>query len=138
MKKILPVLLLAFLAGKIATAQTTDTARWRNIIFTKAEYNPVYKGGDTAWIQFLNKNLNYPQEAMDKEQQGTIMVQFIVETDGKISDIKAITSPAKSLVKEAIRIVQLSDGNWEPAIQNGVKVRCYAKRPIQFKIVGGF
>ena len=133
MKKSLFILLPFFFVAFAATAQV-DPAKDPSVVYTKAEHMPAYKGGDSAWFRFLQKNLNYPVEAQNKEQQGTVMVGFIVDTTGKLSAVEAITKPAKSLVEEAIRIIKLSDGNWEPATQNGYKVRCYAKKPITFKL----
>ena len=134
MKKILFLLLMLCLAGKVLTAQTTTIDNDTTRVFTKAEKAPMFKGGDTAWIQFLNKNLHYPPEAIDNEMKGTVIVGFIVNRDGTLSNIEAISSPGKPLSAEGIRILTLSSGNWLPATQNGQAVRCYAKKPIQFRL----
>jgi TonB family protein len=147
MKKTVFLLLLAFLSAKALTAQTTppskdssakstvvDIYNDPSIVFTKTEVPPMFKGGDTAWIHFLNKNLHYPPEAIDKEMKGDVIVQFIVGKDGTLSDVQAISSPGKPLSAEAIRILKLSSGNWLPAFQNGRTVKCYAKKTIQFRL----
>ncbi len=94
----------------------------------------MFKGGDAAWIHFLNKNLKYPVEAIDNEMKGTVIVGFIVNRDGTLSNIEAISSPGKPLSAEAIRILKLSSGNWLPAFQNGRTVKCYARKLIQFRL----
>jgi protein TonB len=105
--------------------------------FTKVEIEAEFPGGDTAWIRFLNHNLRYPDDAVNNEIKGTVIVQFIVDADGKVSDIQAISGPKKGgLREEAVRVVKAS-GNWTPAIQNGVKVRCYKKLPLVFKLERG-
>jgi protein TonB len=58
----------------------------------------------------------------------TVVVQFIVDKEGNVSDVEALSGPAP-LQKEAIRVIRLS-GKWEPAIQNGRPVRSYKKQPI--------
>ncbi|HEY4150508.1 MAG TPA: energy transducer TonB [Chitinophagaceae bacterium] len=135
MKKILFLLLTLCLTGKGLTAQKViDINNDSTRVFTKAEKMPMFKGGDTAWIHFLNKNLKYPPEAIDNEMKGTVIVGFIVNTDGTLSNVEAISSPGKPLSAEGIRILTLSSGNWLPATQNGQTVRCYAKKPIQFRL----
>jgi protein TonB len=58
----------------------------------------------------------------------TVVVRFIVDKEGNVSDVEAISGPAP-LQKEAVRVIRLS-GKWEPAIQNGRKVKSYKKQPI--------
>lgn len=103
--------------------------------FVKVEIEAEYPGGTPAWNLFLGKNLHYPDAALGNGIQGTVMVRFIVDTAGNISDIKAISGPAKGgLREEAVRVVGIS-GKWTPAIQNAHKVRSYKKIPLQFKLM---
>jgi len=60
--------------------------------FTKVEIESEYPGGASAWTRYLGKNLSYPQEAIDNEIQGQVVVQFIVDKEGNISDVKALTN----------------------------------------------
>ncbi|MEP6746244.1 MAG: TonB family protein [Bacteroidota bacterium] len=107
-------------------------ANARAIIFTKVEFEAVYPGGNDAWPKYLFKTLKYPQKAIDKEIQGTVIVQFIVDATGKISDVKTISGPAE-LKAESIRVVKES-GVWIPATDHGVKVRAYKRQPITYKM----
>ncbi len=100
--------------------------------FTKVEIDAEYPGGLSAWQRYLSKNLAYPQEAQDNEIQGTVVVQFIVDKEGNVSDVEAI-SGAKELQAEAIRVIKKS-GKWTPAVQNGRQVKAYRKQPITFKL----
>ncbi len=103
-------------------------------IFTKAEIEPTFPGGLNPWMRYLNKTFRYPQEAQEKEIQGRVIVQFIVDKDGNVSDVKAVEGPTEGgLKEEAIRVIKNS-GKWEPAYQNGHKVICYKKQPITFKL----
>jgi periplasmic protein TonB len=101
--------------------------------FMKVEFESEYPGGKAAWERFLKRNLRYPQEAMDNEIQGTVLVQFVVDREGNVSDVKAIAGP-QELRQEAIRVIMKS-GKWTAAIQNGNKVPSYKKQPIGFALM---
>jgi protein TonB len=101
-------------------------------IFTKVEIESQYPGGVPAWMRYLNRNFRYPDDALNNEIQGTILVQFIVDQAGNVSDVQAISGPdAGGLRDEAIRVIRKS-GQWLPAIQNGSKVKSYKKQPVIF------
>ncbi|AXY76014.1 energy transducer TonB [Paraflavitalea soli] len=103
-------------------------------LFTKVEIESKYPGGPPAWARFLNKNLanNYPQDAIDNEIQGKVEIMFIVDTLGNVSNVEAVAGP-KELWDAAIRVIKKS-GTWEPAIQNGRRVKSYKRQPIVFKL----
>jgi periplasmic protein TonB len=103
-------------------------------IFRSVEIESSFPGGIQAWARFLNKNLRYPDEAMNNGTEGTVMVQFIVDRDGHISDAVAISGPENGgLREEAIRVIKKS-GQWTPAVQNGRYVKSYKRQPVIFKI----
>lgn len=102
--------------------------------FTKVEIESTFPGGMAAWARYLNKTLQYPEEATNNEIQGSVVVQFIVDKDGNVSNVEAISGPTDGgLREEAVRVIKRS-GQWTPAVQNGRKVKSYKKQPIQFKI----
>ena len=107
-------------------------AKGKDIIFTKVEFEADYPGGQQGWIKYLTSHLHYPDAAVKKNIQGTVVMQFIVNTDGKITDVKAISGP-EALKAESIRAIKQS-GTWIPAKQNGVNVRAYKKQPITYKL----
>lgn len=100
--------------------------------FTKVEIESSYPGGNAAWQRYLYKTLRYPQDAIDNEVQGAVVVQFIVDKAGVVSDVEAISGP-QELRDEAVRVIKRS-GKWTPAIQNGRKVKSYKKQPIVFRL----
>lgn len=100
--------------------------------FTKVEIESSYPGGAAAWTRYLIKTLRYPQEAQDNEIQGAVVVQFIVDKEGNVSDVEAISGP-NELRDEAVRVIKKS-GKWNAAVQNGRKVKSYKKQPILFKL----
>ena len=102
--------------------------------FTKVEIESDFPGGASAWLRYLNKNLRYPDDAVNNEIQGTIVVQFIVDKEGNVSDVQAISGPDNGgLREEAVRVIKKS-GKWTPAVQNGRNVKSYKKQPIVFKL----
>ena len=77
------------------------------------EIMPQYPGGDAALFDYIKKNLRYPQEAKNKGIQGRVIVRFIIETDGSISDVKVVKPVDSLLNNEAVRIVK-SMPRWKP------------------------
>lgn len=103
--------------------------------FTKVEIESEYPGGTAAWFRYLNKNFRYPEDAITNEIQGTVVVQFIVDKEGNVSDVQAVSGPETGgLREEAVRVIKQS-GKWIPAIQNGRNVKSYKKQPVQFKLM---
>jgi protein TonB len=102
--------------------------------FTKVEIESDFPGGAGAWLRYLNKNLRYPDDAVNNEIQGTVVVQFIVDKEGNVSDVQPISGPENGgLREEAVRVIKKS-GKWTPAVQNGRQVKSYKKQPILFKL----
>jgi TonB family protein len=92
-----------------------------------------YPGGAAAWLRFLNQNLRYPDRAVRKKIQGTVIIQFVVSKEGKPEDIQVAQSANKDLDAEALRVLGLTT-NWIPAIQGGRLVKSYKKQPIVFRL----
>jgi periplasmic protein TonB len=80
----------------------------------------------------LVKNIQYPPLAVAGEIQGQVVVEFVVKSNGSISDIHALSGP-EQLQAESVRIIKES-GSWIPAKTNGKKVDSYNKQPINFKL----
>lgn len=102
-------------------------------IWTSVQIESSYPGGRPAWERFLKRNLHYPQQAQDNEIQGTVIVQFVVDKEGNVSNVIALSGP-EDLKAEAVRVIKKS-GKWTPAIQNGNQVPSYKKQPIGFTLV---
>ncbi len=100
--------------------------------FTKVEQESTYGDNPNDWGKYLYKTLQYPQDAQDNEIQGTVVVQFIVDKEGNVSEVEAISGP-NELRAEAVRVIKKS-GKWKPAVQNGRQVKSYKKQPITFKL----
>ncbi|MEJ0080861.1 MAG: energy transducer TonB [Puia sp.] len=83
----------------------------------------MYPGGVTYWQRYLQRNLQYPSEALRKNVQGTVVTKFIVDTNGAVHDVTAISGPDE-LRAETIRIIKNVD-IWVPAVCNGNKVNSW-------------
>jgi TonB family protein len=99
-------------------------------VFTKVQQEPTFKGGDSAWKIFQSTHLKYPEDAKREKIQGTVIVYFIVQPDGKLTDINIATGPPK-LREAAINLMKESPA-WNPAKQNHFIVRAYKHFPIEF------
>jgi protein TonB len=133
--KVIFILLLqatAFVSVHAQTAPATSPAAAEDSILVKVEVESYFPGGANAWIRFLNNNLTYPNKAVRKKIEGTVIVQFIVEKDGTLSNVEAISGPAL-LQSAAVEVFKYSPP-WKPALQNGRIVKSYKKQPITFKL----
>jgi hypothetical protein len=105
-------------------------------VFITVEEEPQFKGGISAFYNFLSKNIHYPEGMLDKNVQGKELISVTVETDGSLSDIKVVKDLGCGAAKEVIRVLKLSP-KWEPGYQNGNKVRVRYTIPISFNISKG-
>ena len=106
-----------------------------NKVFEKVEVEASFKGGEREWTKYLQRNLdaNVAIENGANEGSYTVVVQFIVDKEGKISDVKALSSHGHGMEEEAMRVIKKGP-DWVPAIQNGRNVKAYRKQPITFVV----
>jgi protein TonB len=98
---------------------------------------PTPVGGEGAWAKFLNKNLRYPQEAQSDGVSGRVLMSFIVEKDGSLSNISIERPAGHGFDEEAARVLKLAKA-WKPGIQNGRPVRVKFVIPINFQFSGEY
>lgn len=101
--------------------------------FIMKEEMPQFPGGPTAFLQFLRDSIRYLVIEKEKGLQGTVYVQFTVEKDGSITDVKTVKGVpgAPGLSKEAERVIGLMP-KWTPGKLNGKPVRVVITQPIKF------
>jgi protein TonB len=102
-------------------------------VFDVVEEMPQFPGGPSALFEYLSKNIKYPVVAEENGVQGRVIVTFVVERDGSITDVKVVKSVDPSLDKEATRVVK-SMPHWIPGKQNGSAVRVKYTVPVTFKL----
>jgi periplasmic protein TonB len=106
-----------------------------NKIFEKVEVEAEFPGGLSAWRRFLERNLNaqVPSDAGAPTGSYTVIVKFIVDKSGAVSDVRATTSHGFGMEEEAVRAIRKGP-KWTPAIQNGRQVNAYRQQPITFVV----
>lgn len=101
--------------------------------FVVVEEMPQFPGGNEAMIKFIAENLIYPKTAMDKGEQGRVILSFVIDKRGKVGDVKLIRSVSPELDAEAIRVIQAMP-DWIPGKQKGKAVNVRYTIPIVFKL----
>jgi len=106
-----------------------------NKVFEKVEVEASFKGGERAWRKYLESNLdqNVPVKNGCKPGEYTVVIQFIVDKEGGVSDVRALTNHGFGMEEEAMRMIKKGP-YWVPAVQNGRQVKAYRKQAITFVI----
>ena len=121
-------LFIAFVAFTV-NAQSDTSANKIYLAFDKA---PEFPGGPGAFASFLNKTVRYPIKSRTRGKDGKVLVTFVIEKDGSITNGKILRSVDDDIDAEVLRVVNLSP-KWSPGIVNGVPVRSQFTYPINFK-----
>ncbi len=130
-----------------ASGQKTEEQQYRDGIFIKGQHvgngtaytydtlsvRPEYPGGEMALNRFLARNIRYPRIAQEKGMQGTVILKFIVGTDGRISNITVCTSAGTPLDNEASRVVSLMPV-WKPGMRLGLVHAEEMNLPVRFTL----
>jgi periplasmic protein TonB len=120
-----------------STSDTTGTpgVAVRDSIVAFSGEQPIYKGGEAALFSFISKNIMYPQNEVENEIEGLVMVEFVVEKDGTTSGHKVVrgVSEGPGLEREALRVAKLIRFE-KPGTQNNAPVRTYYNLPFRFKL----
>jgi TonB family protein len=101
--------------------------------YSELESNPQYPGGDAARIRFLQDNMKYPEEAKKAKIQGKVFIQFIVEKDGRLTNLNILRGIGAGCDEEVLRVVKLMPP-WQPGIAHGKPVRVVFNLPIKFTL----
>ena len=114
------------------TSGGSDTS---NVVYEVVEIQPSPAGGMAGWNKYLSENLRYPPNAQRKGIEGTVIVAFVVNTDGTTTDIEILRSVGGGCDEEVIRIVKGSP-KWTPGMQRGTPVRTRMRLPLRFMLGG--
>ena len=104
-------------------------------VFEKVEIEASFPGGDEKWRNYIERNANGQVATENGAPVGiyTVIVQFVVDKEGNISDVRALTKHGYGMEAEVIRIIQKGP-KWNPAIQLGRNVKAYRKQPVTFQV----
>jgi protein TonB len=97
------------------------------------EEMPVFPGGDAALMKFINENIKFPEEAINNNMMGTVVIRFVVSSDGSVKRVEVLKGVHPVLDQEAVRVVSLLP-RWKPGRQNGNAVPVFYFVPVNFKI----
>lgn len=121
----------------LKNANVTDKNDPAGSAYKKVETESVFPGGEQAWRNFITKNLNASVPANKGAPEGTytVVIKFVLDRNGVISDITPLTSHGYGMEEEAMRVIS-KGANWQPAMQNGRPVKTYRKQPVTFQVSG--
>ena len=105
-------------------------------VFEVVEEMPEFPGGVDAMMEYLQKELRYPESAKEKGIQGRVTVQFIIDKEGNVTNSKVTRSVDKDMDAEAIRLVKAMP-KWKPGMQKGKAVAVKYTVPVVFRLEGG-
>lgn len=101
--------------------------------FVSVEQVPNFPGGIKEFYKYLGENIKYPKEAADKKVEGKVFMQFVVEKDGSLNQIKVISGPGSGTNEEAVRVLKGSP-KWNPGKMKGKPVRVMYHIPVSFAL----
>lgn len=100
-------------------------------VFTRADVQPKFKGGEKARLKYLSENTDYPKKAIKNNISGTVYVAFVIEKDGSVTNVRVIDGIGGGCDKEAFKVIQ-NMPDWKPAKFNGNPVKIQMVMPIKF------
>ena len=125
--------MMAVLGLMTANAQKTVVSQSSQNVYDQVEQMPEFPGGMPAMIEFLQTNLKYPEDAIKQHVGGRVMVMFVVETDGSLSNVRVARNVFPSLDSEAVRVVKTMP-KWKPGKDKGRPVRVNFTLPVVFSL----
>lgn len=114
-------------SGNISTSENQE--------LRKEEVEAAFPGGEKKWMQYLERNADGEVATANEAPTGTytVLVKFVVDTLGNISEVYPLTNHGYGMEEEAIRVIKKGP-RWVPAVQNGHRVKSYRKQPITFRV----
>lgn len=131
MKQITVILALLIASSGVVAQETKDVDD--SSFFTLVETMPEYKGGESALLSWIGKNVEYPKKAKKKRIEGVVYVSYIVDVDGKVVDVRVVRGVHKLLNKAAVKCIKKLSG-YTPGRQKGKPVKVQFTIPIRFKM----
>ena len=139
--------LLAFANPKTVAATTANPTSQAQVAVVKSETEPTKKvyrsveqmprfpGGEAALMRYLSDNIKYPANAAKNNIEGRVILQFVIDENGEIGEVKVVRSVDEELDAEAVRVIK-SLPKFEPGRENGEAVAVWYTVPVIFKLQG--
>lgn len=128
MKKLFLIMFFMAFVSVNAYSQSDDSD---NEVYSMVDERAQFPGGQNEMLKYLQENLQYPEDAKANNVHGRVIVKFIVERDGSLSDIKVMKGIGSGCNEEAIRLIQ-SMPKWKPGKNKGKEVRVSMMVPVNF------
>lgn len=125
--------MMAVLCFMTMSAQKTVVSQKSQKVYDTVDQMPEFAGGMPALIDYLSTNIKYPEDALKQNLSGRVLVMFVVETDGSVSNVKVAKNVFPSLDAEAVRVVKAMP-KWIPGRLKGKNVRVNYTVPIVFSV----
>ena len=125
--------LVASASGNYGQKDVPDKRSGQEEVYMSTENMPVFPGGEAALMMFIRDNISYPPEAEEKNIQGKVIVQFVVDTVGQVGEVKVVRSVDAELDKEAVRVVKTIP-RFIPGTRLGKPVNVWYTLPVNFKL----
>jgi len=120
-----------------APVHSSDTSKQEERVFESVEWRPEFPGGVDSLYKFIAQNIKYTPSARENGVEGRVIIAFVVNEDGTLSDVKSVLPASRKLghglEEEAIRVVKMMP-NWKPGSQGGKLVKIKYTLPIMFKL----
>lgn len=129
MKRFFSFICFFFMMALSMNAQSESSTE----VYDVVDEIPSFPGGDSSLMMFLAQNIKYPVTAQENGVQGRVIVSFVVETDGSITDVKVARSVDPYLDREAMRVVKAMP-KWTPGKKDGKPVRVKYTTPVVFRL----
>ncbi len=115
------------------TAGSLNVSAQEEEPMTQPEIAPEFPGGTVALLSLIQQNIKYPEEAKEQEIQGRVIVQFTIEKDGSVSDVKVVKSVHPLVDEQVVRAVSAMPA-WKPGMHEGKPVRVSYSLPFRFRL----
>ncbi len=109
------------------------TREGKDTTYFPMEEMPEYPGGEEALTKFLSRTIQYPPDARENGVEGRVLIQFIVDVNGKLEEVEIMSSPHYTLSTETLRVIFLMP-RWKPGRQEGVPVQVKFTLPVRFQL----
>jgi periplasmic protein TonB len=119
-----------FLLFATVCVQAQDTPE---TIHDQVDQVATYPGGEGAWNLYLSNNFRYPDNAKAQKEQGTVVLNFVVEPSGRISNMKILESVSPALDENTAYMLYKS-GQWTPGMKGGQAVRSRVTLPVRYQL----
>jgi len=108
-------------------------AQQEDKVFVMVEVPPEFPGGDNAMLEFFSDNSFFVEKPVSKSINGVIFVQFIIETDGSVSNVKILKGLNPEVDEKLVKVISMMP-KWTPGTQNGENVRVSFNIPVKFAL----